>query len=90
MEYDEIARSVTSVVAEVAELPEEEVWEKRDLHLFDDLQLDSLLALEIVAGLERRYRIQVPEERIVEVTTVSEAIALVRGMLGEAKEAVAS
>ncbi len=88
MEFDNIARTVTSVVAEVAELPDEELWLKRDADLFEELGLDSLLALEIVAGLERKYRIQVPEERIVEVRTLSEAIRLVRETLGPEVEAV--
>ena len=79
---DELEQSVTSVVAEIAELPEEEIWAKRDADLFDDLGLDSLLALEIVASLERKYRIQVAEERIVEVRTLSQAIALVRETIG--------
>ena len=88
MEYDSIAQTVTRIVAEVAELPEEELWAKRDARLFDDLGLDSLLALEIVASIEREYRIEVPEERIVEITTLAEAIDLVRGILGESASAV--
>lgn len=82
MEFDSIAQTVTSVVAEVSELPEGELWGKRDADLFEELGLDSLLALEIVAALERRYRIQVPEERIVEVRTLSQAIELVRESTG--------
>jgi acyl carrier protein len=82
MELDSIARTVTSVVAEVAELSDEELWTKRDADLFEDLGLDSLLALEIVAALERKYRIEVPEERIVEVRTLTEAINLVKETLG--------
>jgi acyl carrier protein len=82
MEFDSIAQTVTSVVAEVAELPEDELWEKRNADLFEDLGLDSLLALEIVAGLERKYRIQVPEERIVEVRTLAQAVELVRESIG--------
>lgn len=89
MEFDDIARTVTSVVAEVAEMPEDELWAQRDVDLFEGLGLDSLLALEIVAGLERRYRITVPEERIVEVHTLAQAVLLVKEMLGGGAEAVA-
>ncbi len=75
---DEIEATVTGIVAEVAELPEEQLWKRRDEHLFEDIGLDSLLALEIIASLERKYHIEVPEEKIIEVTTLSDAIALVR------------
>jgi acyl carrier protein len=88
MEFDSIAQTVTGVVAEIAELGEDEIWQKRDADLFEELGLDSLLALEIVASLERKYRIQVPEERIVEVRTLAEAIRLVRDTLGPEAEAV--
>jgi acyl carrier protein len=83
MYADNIERAVTEVVAEVSEKPEEELWRQRNCHLFEEVGLDSLLALEIVATLERKYRIEVPEERIVDVTTLSAAIALVKEMLSE-------
>jgi acyl carrier protein len=83
MYADNVERAVTEVVAEVSEKSEEELWAQRDSHLFEEVGLDSLLALEIVATLERKYRIEVPEERIVDVTTLSAAIALVKEMLRE-------
>jgi acyl carrier protein len=83
MYADNVERAVTEVVAEVSEKPAEELWAQRDSHLFEEVGLDSLLALEIVATLERKYRIEVPEERIVDVTTLSAAIDLVKTMLRE-------
>lgn len=77
----EIERTVTQVVAEVSEKKEEEIWEKRDQNLFKDLGLDSLLALEIVAMLENKYNISVPEERIIEIATLNDAVHLVEDML---------
>ena len=90
MPLDDIERTVTTVVAEIAELAPDDLWAKKDAHLFEELGLDSLLALEIVASLERRYRIQVPEERIVEVTTLAEAINLVKEILAPTGDTVAS
>jgi acyl carrier protein len=83
MYADNVERAVTEVVAEVSEKSEEELWEKRNSHLFEDVGLDSLLALEIVATLERKYRIEVSEEKIVDVTTLMAAIALVKATLDE-------
>jgi acyl carrier protein len=39
--------------------------------------------LEIITTLERKYRIEVPEEKIVDVTTLNLAIDLVKDMLKE-------
>jgi acyl carrier protein len=83
MYADSIERDVTGVVAEVSEKPAEELWGQKDSHLFEEVGLDSLLALEIVATLERKYRIEVPEEKIVDVTTLSAAVTLVKDMLQE-------
>lgn len=83
----EIERTVTQVVAEVSEKKEEEIWEKRDQNLFKGLGLDSLLALEIVAMLENKYNISVPEERIIEIATLNDAIHLVEDMLAAKDQA---
>lgn len=89
MYSNEIERTVTQVVAEVSEKKEEEIWEKRDQNLFKDLGLDSLLALEIVAMLENKYNISVPEERIIEIGTLNDAIHLVEDMLATKDKAAA-
>lgn len=89
MYSNEIERTVTQVVAEVSEKKEEEIWEKRDQNLFKDLGLDSLLALEIVAMLENKYNISVPEERIIEIGTLNDAIHLVEDMLAAKDKAAA-
>lgn len=89
MYSNEIERQVTQVVAEVSEKKEEEIWEKREQNLFKDLGLDSLLALEIVAMLENKYNISVPEERIIEISTLNDAIHLVEDMLAAKDKAAA-
>ncbi len=81
MYADEIEKTVTRTVAEVAEKSEDEIWEKRNQHLFKEVGLDSLLALEIIAMLERKYKIVVPEERIVDLATLNDAIKLVKETL---------
>lgn len=81
MYADEIEKTVAQTVAEVAEKSEQEIWEKRNLHLFKEVGLDSLLALEIIAMLERKYKISVPEERIVDLATLNDAINLVKETL---------
>lgn len=90
MYADEIEKTVAQTVAEVAETSEEEIWESRQRHLFNEVGLDSLLALEIVAMLERHYKIAIPEEQIVEIVTLNDAIRLVREALQERGQLKAS
>ena len=53
MNAGEIEKGVTAIVAEVTELDENEIWDKRDANFFKDLEIDSLLALEILALIEK-------------------------------------
>ena len=55
-------RTIISEVSEVDEIPDET--------LFKDLGIDSMMALEVVAEVERQYKLSVPEdERLAEVRT---------------------
>lgn len=53
---------IRKLISEIAEVPEAEIT---DNALFvQDLGVDSMVALEIVASIEKKYRIAVPEEKI--------------------------
>jgi acyl carrier protein len=77
---DSLEYEITVLTAEIIELDSAEIWAKRDAHFFKEMQIDSLLALEILATVEKRYRIEVPEERLAEITTLSNTIELVRSL----------
>jgi len=79
----EIEKEVTAIVAEVTEVDEKEIWEKRDANFFKELEVDSLLALEIMALIEKRFKIQIPEERLVDVSSLNATIALTKQALAE-------
>jgi acyl carrier protein len=70
-------------VAEVTELEESEIWEKRDADFFKDLEIDSLLALEILALIEKKFKVQIPEEKLVDITSLNATIEMTRSTLEE-------
>ena len=78
----QLAQDITAIVAEVAEIDEKELWENRDKHFMDDLEIDSMLALEIVASIEKKYRIEIEEEELLDVTSLNATIELVQRLLG--------
>jgi acyl carrier protein len=80
---EEIEKGVTAIVAEVTELDEEEIWNKRDANFFKDLEIDSLLALEILALIEKKFKVQIPEEKLVDITSLSATIDLTKSVLEE-------
>jgi len=80
---EEIEKGVTAIVAGVTELDEKEIWDKRDANFFKDLEIDSLLALEILALIEKKFKVQMPEEEPVDITSISATIDLTKSVLTE-------
>jgi len=67
---EEIKKEVKKLVAEITETPEEKLTE--DAKFFEDLGVDSMMALEIVASIEKKYRVTIPEEEIPSVQSLQD------------------
>ncbi len=83
MSVENLENDITAIVAEVTELEESEIWEKRDADFFKDLEIDSLLALEILALIEKKFKVQIPEEKLVDITSLNATIEMTRSTLEE-------
>ncbi len=70
-----VQEEVLEIVATVIEKDKGEI--PLDAHLIQDVGVDSMMALEILAALEKKYRIAVPEEKLKEMTTVNKIIQMV-------------
>lgn len=58
-----------------------------DAKFFEDLGVDSMTALEIMAGIEKKYKIAIPEEKLTQLTTLRETIEVAKEYLAK-KESV--
>jgi acyl carrier protein len=76
-------KDITQMLAEVIEIDVAELWEKRQLRFVDDLGVDSMLALEILALLEKKYRIHIPEESLLDLVSLQSTIDFVEQKLQE-------
>jgi acyl carrier protein len=83
LSVENLEEDITAIVAEVTELEESEIWEKRDADFFKDLEIDSLLALEILALIEKKFKVQIPEEKLVDITSLNATIEMTRSTLEE-------
>jgi acyl carrier protein len=81
LSVENLEKDITAIVAEVTELDEKEIWEKRDADFFKDLEIDSLLALEILALIEKKFKVQIPEEKLVDITSLNATIEMTRSTL---------
>jgi len=56
-----------------------------DASFMDDMGLDSLRALEILAAIENEFKINIEPEKLQEMTTLNNVIKLTNEYLGEVK-----
>jgi acyl carrier protein len=76
MSSSELREKLRAIVAEVAEIDE-----VPDDALFKDLGIDSMMAIEIVAEVERTYKIKVPENELEQVRDLNSVVRLVETKL---------
>ena len=69
-------RGLISEISEVDEIPD-------DTH-FKELGIDSMMGVEIVAAIERQYKIKIDDAELQQVTTLSKSYELVRSKLAAA------
>lgn len=48
-----------------------------------DLGMDSMMALEILASIEKKYKIVIPEETLAKFTSLSQTVKIVQDMLNK-------
>ncbi|MET0390301.1 MAG: acyl carrier protein [Polyangiales bacterium] len=73
---EELREALRAIVAEIAEIDE-----VPDAKPFKDLGIDSMMAIEIVAEVERRYKLKIPEGEIEQVRDLDSVVALVASKL---------
>ncbi|MGA1874533.1 MAG: acyl carrier protein [bacterium] len=73
---ENLEQEIRSIIAEIAERDEEEI--KGDLNFVEDLGFDSMMALEILAKLEKQYKIKIAEEELTKLTNLNQTIDLVK------------
>jgi acyl carrier protein len=52
-----------------------------EANFVDDLGMDSMMALEIIACIEKKYKIRIPEEKLAKLSNLKEAINLTKEYL---------
>lgn len=73
---DQLKEDLRRIIAEVAE-----VDEVPDGAPFKDLGIDSMMAIEIVAEIERTYKLSIPEEELKELVDLETVYAKVKSRI---------
>jgi acyl carrier protein len=75
---EEAKKEIKKMISEIAEIPESDI--KDDAKFAEDLGIDSMMALEIVASIEKKYKVVVPEEKIPTIRSLENVYQLLEGL----------
>lgn len=74
-----IKSELKEMMAEIMETEQEEIND--DAQFVQDLGMDSMMALEILASLEKKYKIIIPEEDLLKFTTLNKTAEVVSNII---------
>jgi acyl carrier protein len=77
----DIENDIRNLVAEIIEKDPSEI--KSDARFVEDLGVDSMMALEILAGVEKKYKIAIPEEKLADFKTLDSIVVIAREYLSK-------
>ncbi|MFC2471356.1 acyl carrier protein [Lachnoanaerobaculum gingivalis] len=74
---------VMRIIAEISEVNESEI--RMESELVDDLEVDSMMSLEILTELEREFDIRISEKDLADFVTVGDIFNFVKEKVDEKK-----
>jgi acyl carrier protein len=78
---EDIEKEIITIISDVSGFEPEEI--KPETNFFQDLEIDSIKAIEITVAIEKKFKISVRDEDVPNITTVKEAVDLVNKLLAE-------
>ncbi|OIP59297.1 MAG: hypothetical protein AUK38_06265 [Nitrospirae bacterium CG2_30_41_42] len=79
MSTNNVEQEIISIISDVSGFDEEEI--KPDTNLQNELEIDSIKAIEITVAIEKKFKIQVRDKDVPNITTLKQAVELVNTLL---------
>ena len=76
MKTGNLDQEVKLLIADIIEMDPDKI--DTEASLVEDLGMDSMMALEILAALEKNFRIKIPEEELPKIATLHQTIDLTK------------
>ena len=81
---DNVEKEVISLIADISGFDEDEIT--LDTNMQEELEIDSIKAIEITVALEKKYKIKIRDEDIPSITTVRQAVDAVSNLIASKVE----
>ena len=75
----DLDKEIKSLVSKIIKVPEDRI--DPNANLFYDLGIDSLLGVEILASLDKKYGLNIPEDKLRSIKSVNDIIALTKSLM---------
>ncbi len=75
IEKNILENDLKNIISEILEVEPGKITGEADF--VEDLGLDSMMALEILASIEKKYKLRIPEENLAKITNLNKVMELV-------------
>ena len=79
VDINNLEKELRKIIAEITEVESDKITLKASF--VENLGMDSMMALEILAAIEKKYKIQIPENKLMKLTNLQESINLTKEYL---------
>jgi acyl carrier protein len=77
----DLESEIKTMIAEILEKDISEI--KPEARFVEDLNMDSMMALEILAAIEKKYKIAIPEEKLGEFKDLNATVKIAKEFLNQ-------
>ena len=78
-DFKAVKKIISRLILEIAEVPADEI--KDDARFVEDMGIDSMKALEIIAAVEKKIKISFPESKIPTIRSPKDVYGLVEELI---------
>lgn len=75
IQNEALEKELKALIAEIVEIEEKKITP--EANFVEDLGMDSMMALEILASLEKKYKLKIPEESLTKMTNLKQVVEIV-------------
>lgn len=76
-----IDKDIKDLVSKIIKVPEDKI--DPNANIFRTYGVDSLLGVEILAGLDKKYNVDVPEDKIRDIKTLNDIIRIAKEQIAK-------
>lgn len=81
IDVKKIEDELRAIISEIVEIEPEKI--APESNFVEDLGMDSMMALEILASIEKKYKLRIPEENLTKITNLNKTVKIVTDFLSK-------